>query len=77
MEPVKTSSQLLLWDAIDQVREAPEGPDMPLDDLAECVMAVVESTLSLQQISNAAGGLLRLADHPGLSDDNLVEGPST
>jgi hypothetical protein len=65
VEPVTTSSQLLLWEAIDQAREAADGPELPLDDLAECVMALLGSTLSLQQISEAAEGLLRLADHPG------------
>jgi hypothetical protein len=65
VEPVTTSSQLLLWEAIDQAREAAEGPELPLDDLAECVMALLGSTLSLQQISEVAEGLLRLADHPG------------
>ena len=35
-----------------------------LDELAECVMAVLGSSLSLQQICKAADGLLHLADDP-------------
>ena len=64
MEPVTTSSQLLLWEAIDQVREAEDGTDLSLDELAECVMAALGSSLSLQQICRAADGLLHLADEP-------------
>jgi hypothetical protein len=65
VEPVTTSSQRLRWEAIDQVRQVPDGHDMPLGDLAECGMGLVGSTLSLQQIGSAAEGLLRPADHPG------------
>ena len=64
MEPVTTSSQLLLWEAIDQVRAAVEGPELLLDDLAECVVALLSPSLSLQQISDAAEGLLRMAERP-------------
>ena len=64
MEPVTTSSQLLLWEAIDQVRAAAEGPELLLDDLAECVVALLSPSLSLQQISDAAEGMLRMADRP-------------
>ena len=65
MEPVvTTSSELLLWGAIDQVRQAEDGPELSLDELAECVIAVLGSSLSLQQICKAADGLLHLADDP-------------
>lgn len=64
MERVTTSSELLLWQAIDQVREANGGSELSLDELAECVMAVLDSSLSLQQICRAADGLLQQADDP-------------
>ena len=64
MEPVTTSSELLLWEAIDQVRQGEDGPELSLDELAECVIAVLGSSLSLQQICKAADGLLHLADDP-------------
>lgn len=64
MEDVTTSTELLLWEAIDQVREAENGTELSLDELAECVMAALGSSLSLQQICRAADGLLQLADDP-------------
>ena len=64
MEHVTTSTELLLWEAIDQVREAEDGTELSLDELAECVMAALGSSLSLQQICRAADGLLHLADDP-------------
>lgn len=64
MEHVTTSSELVLWDAIDQAREAEDGPELSLDELAECVMAALGTSLSLQQICRAADGLLHLADDP-------------
>ena len=64
MEQVTSSSELLLWEAIDQVREADDGHELSLDELAECVIAVLGSSLSLQQICKAADGLLHLADDP-------------
>ena len=64
MEPVTTSSELLLWEAIDEVRGAENGSEISLDELAECVIAVLGSSLSLQQICKAADGLLHLADDP-------------
>lgn len=64
MEPITTSTELLLWEAIDQVREAEDGTDLSMDELAECVMAALGSSLSLQQICRAADGLLHLADDP-------------
>jgi hypothetical protein len=64
VDPITTSTELLLWEAIDQVREAEDGTDLSLDELAECVMAVLGSSLSLQQICRAADGLLQLADDP-------------
>lgn len=64
MEHVTTSTELPLWEAIDQVRGAEDGADLSLDELAECVMAALGSSLSLQQICRAANGLLHLADDP-------------
>ncbi|MFM7512180.1 MAG: hypothetical protein ACKO3F_02235 [Cyanobium sp.] len=64
MEQVTSSSELLLWEAIDQVREADDGHELSLDELAECVIAALGSSLSLQQICRAADGLLHLADDP-------------
>jgi len=64
VEQVTSSSELLLWEAIDQVREADDGHELSLDELAECVMAVLRSSLSLQQICRASDGLLQLADDP-------------
>jgi hypothetical protein len=64
VEHVTTSTELLLWEAIDQVREAEDGTELSLDELAECVMAALGSSLSLQQICRAADGLLHLADDP-------------
>jgi hypothetical protein len=64
VEQVTSSSELLLWEAIDQVRQADDGHELSLDELAECVMAVLGSSLSLQQICRAADGLLQLADDP-------------
>lgn len=64
MEHVTTSTELPLWEAIDQVRGAEDGADLSLDELAECVMAALGSSLSLQQICRAADGLLHLADDP-------------
>jgi hypothetical protein len=64
VEQVTSSSELLLWEAIDQVREADDGHELSLDELAECVMAVLGSSLSLQQICRASDGLLQLADDP-------------
>jgi hypothetical protein len=64
LEPVTTSSQLLLREAIDQVRAATEGPELLLDDLAECVIALLSPLLSLQQISDAAEGMLLMAERP-------------
>ncbi len=64
MEHVTTSTELLLWEAIDQVRGADDGHELSLDELAECVMAALGSSLSLQQICRAADDLLHLADDP-------------
>ena len=50
MEHATTSTELLLWEAIDQVRGAEDGADLFLDELAECVVAALGSSLSLQQI---------------------------
>ena len=64
MEHVTTSTELLLWEAIDHVREAENGTELSLDELAECVMAVLGSSMSLQQICRATDGMLQLADDP-------------
>lgn len=64
MEQVTSSSELLLWEAIDQVREADDGHELSLDELTECVIAALGLSLSLQQICRAADGLLHLADDP-------------
>lgn len=64
MEPITTSTELLLWEAIDQVREAEDGTELSMDELAESVMAALGSSLSLQQICRAADDLLQLADDP-------------
>lgn len=64
MERETTSSELLLWEAIDQVRQAQGGTELSLDELAEGVMTVLGSALSLQQICRSADGLLQLADDP-------------
>jgi len=64
VEHVTTSTELPLWEAIDLVRGAEDGADLSLDELAECVMAALGSSLSLQQICRAANGLLHLADDP-------------
>jgi len=64
VEPITTSTELLLWEAIDQVRGAEDGTELSLDELAECVMAALGSSLSLQQICRAADDLLQLADDP-------------
>jgi hypothetical protein len=64
VEPITTSTDLLLWESIDQLRGAEDGSDLSLDELAECVMAALGSSLSLQQICRAADGLLQLADDP-------------
>lgn len=57
--------QLLLWEALDQVRQVTEHPELSLDDLAQCVITLLSPMLSLEQISDAAEGLLALAEHPG------------
>jgi hypothetical protein len=41
-----------------------EGLELLLDDLAECVVALLSPSLSLQQIIHKPESLLRLADHP-------------
>jgi len=64
VEQVTSSSELPLWEAIDQVRQADDGHELSLDELAECVMAVLVSSLSLQQICRASDGLLQLAVDP-------------
>ena len=74
MEPVTTSSELLLWEAIDEVRGAENGSEISLDELAECVMAALGPSLSLQQICRASDGLLHLADDPSLPGVNYVGG---
>ncbi len=54
-EPVTPSSQLPLWEAIDQDREAAEDPELSLDVLVECAIALLTSSLSLQPVGSIAG----------------------
>jgi hypothetical protein len=62
---VVTTSQLLLHEAIDQVRQASDGETVSREDRAQAVIALVISSLSLELIIDAAEGLLHSADHPG------------
>ena len=71
MKSFTATSELLLRDAIDQVRGSEDGPELSLDELAEAVMAALGSSFSLQQICRAADGLLHLADDPS----QTAEGP--
>ena len=50
---------------MERVTSLQRGPELSLDEPAECVMAVLGSWRSLQQICRAADGLLQLADDPG------------
>jgi hypothetical protein len=58
----------LLWKAIDRVRQDAEGSQLPLDELAETVLAQATLRLSLDQIADATESLLQLADHPGRAE---------
>lgn len=59
-----TTSQLLLHEAIDQVRQVSDGEPVSREDRAQAVIALLISTLSLELIIDAAEGLLRAADQP-------------
>ncbi|MCP9820710.1 hypothetical protein KBZ18_14590 [Synechococcus sp. Cruz-9H2] len=57
--PVKfdtTSSKLLLREAIDRVCQAADDPQLPLDDLAQGVVALLTPTPSPELFSDAAKG---------------------
>ena len=64
VEPITTSKQLLLLEAIDRVREDVDAPRLPLDELTETTFALVAEHMSLEQIIDAAVGLIQLASHP-------------
>lgn len=64
MEPITTSNQLLLLEAIDQVRKDVDAPRLPLEDLTETTFTLVAEHMSLVQIIHAAEGLIQLASHP-------------
>lgn len=59
---------LLLWEAIDRVRQDADGSQLPLDELAEAVLAQATQRLSIDQIADAAEGLLQRAAHPGRAE---------
>ena len=59
-----TTSQLLLHEAIDQVRQVSDGEPVSREDRAQAVIALLISTLSLELIIDAAEGLLRAAAQP-------------
>ncbi len=64
MEPITTSNQLLLLEAIDRVRKDVDAPRLPLEELTETTFTLVAEHLSLVQIIDAAEGLIQLASHP-------------
>jgi hypothetical protein len=64
VEPITTSNQLLLLEAIDRVRKDVEAPRLPLEDLTETTFTLVAEHMSLLQIIDAAEGLIQLASHP-------------
>jgi hypothetical protein len=64
VEPITTSNQLLLWEAIDRVRNDVDAPRLPLEELTETTFTLVAEHLSLTQIIEAAEGLIELASHP-------------
>jgi hypothetical protein len=64
VEPITTSNQLLLLEAIDRVREDVDAPRLPLDELTETTFTLVAEHMSLEQIIDAAEGLIQLANHP-------------
>jgi hypothetical protein len=64
VEPITTSNQLLLLEAIDRVRKDVDAPRLPLEELTETTFTLVAEHLSLVQIIDAAEGLIQLASHP-------------
>ena len=64
MEPITTSKQLLLLEAIDRVRNDVDAPRLPLEELTETTFTLVAEHMSLMQIIEAAEGLIDLASHP-------------
>jgi hypothetical protein len=68
VEFVTTPSMLLLWEAINRLRQDADGSQLPLDELAEAVLAQANQRLSIDQIADAAERLLQLAAHPGRAE---------
>ena len=64
MEPITTSNQLLLLEAIDRVQKDVDAPRLPLEDLTETTFNLVAEHMSLRQIIDAAEGLIQLASRP-------------
>lgn len=64
VEPITTSNQLLLLEAIDQVRKDVDAPRLPFEELTETTFTLVAEHMSLVQIIDAAEGLIQLASHP-------------
>jgi hypothetical protein len=63
MEPITTSNQLFLLEAIDRVRNDVDAPRLPLEELAETTFTLVAEHMSLMEIIEAAEGLIDLASH--------------
>ena len=64
MEPITTSKQLLLLEAIDRVRNDVDAPHLPLEEFTETTFTLVAEHMSLTQIIEAAECLIELAFHP-------------
>ena len=64
VEPITTSNQLLLLEAIDRVRKDVDAPRLPFEELTETTFTLVAEHMSLVQIIDAAEGLIQLASHP-------------
>jgi hypothetical protein len=64
VEPITTSKQLLLLEAIGRVRNDVDAPRLPLEELTETTFTLVAEHMSLMQIIEAAEGLIDLASHP-------------
>jgi len=64
VEPITTSNQLLLLEAIDRVQKDVDAPRLPLEDLTETTFNLVAEHMSLRQIIDAAEGLIQLASRP-------------
>ena len=64
VEPITTSNQLLLLEAIDRVRKDVDAPRLPFEELTETTFTLVAEHMSLVQIIDAAEGLIQVASHP-------------